>query len=113
MAVWTGYEQNGQNNYMLGDTTKIAQLMFKSMMQALGTDPSSFSQPASVYKVNNELYIKGVDSAEVPTIPNIIKDIATPNEGKNENKEKQQPVKEKGKSKDKGKQKDWRSLFPH
>ncbi|MED1203781.1 transglycosylase domain-containing protein [Heyndrickxia acidicola] len=66
MAVWTGYAKNGPGNYMLGDTTKISQLMFKNMMQALGTDKSSFQQPSSVYKVNNELYIKGGDSAEVP-----------------------------------------------
>eukprot|EP00130_Batrachochytrium_dendrobatidis_P008408 XP_006683283.1 hypothetical protein BATDEDRAFT_93043 [Batrachochytrium dendrobatidis JAM81] len=66
MAVWTGYAQNGQDNYMSGNTTKISQLMFKAMMEAFGTDTANFQQPESVYRVNNELYIKGIDSAEVP-----------------------------------------------
>ena len=78
MAVWTGYAQNGQGNYMIGNTTKIAHYMFKSMMQTFGTDKSSFQQPNTVYQVNNELYIKGVPSAEVPIIPSI-------NKEKNEN----------------------------
>ncbi|RST71812.1 PBP1A family penicillin-binding protein [Siminovitchia acidinfaciens] len=66
MAVWTGYAQNGPGNYLAGDSSKIAQLMFKAMMQSFGTDSSNFQQPSSVYEVNNELYIKGVASAEVP-----------------------------------------------
>lgn len=66
MAVWTGYAQNSQGNYMSGNTTKISQLMFKAMMEAFGTDKSIFPQPESVYRVNNELYIKGIASAEVP-----------------------------------------------
>ncbi|RDW16595.1 penicillin-binding protein [Oceanobacillus arenosus] len=66
MAVWTGYAQNGQGNYMSGNTTNISQLMFKAMMEAFGTDTANFQKPESVYRVNNELYIKGIDSAEVP-----------------------------------------------
>lgn len=66
MAVWTGYAQNGQGNYMTGNTTKISQLMFKAMMEAIGTDTANFQQPESVYRVKNELYIKGIDSAEKP-----------------------------------------------
>jgi penicillin-binding protein 1A len=66
MAVWTGYVQNGQGNYMIGDTTKISQLMFKAMMQAFGTDSTSFQQPSDVYSVNNELYIKGGNLDDVP-----------------------------------------------
>ncbi|MDQ0201225.1 transglycosylase domain-containing protein [Neobacillus ginsengisoli] len=66
MAVWTGYVQNGQGNYMIGDTTKISQLMFKAMMQAFGTDSTSFQQPSDVYSVNNELYIKGGIPDDVP-----------------------------------------------
>jgi penicillin-binding protein 1A len=66
MAVWTGYAKNGSGNYLTGNTTKIAQLIFKAMMQSFGTDSSNFQQPTSVYSVNNELYIKGIDSAEVP-----------------------------------------------
>ncbi|WP_042458967.1 transglycosylase domain-containing protein [Neobacillus dielmonensis] len=66
MAVWTGYAQNGQGTYMSGNTTKISQLLFKSMMEAFGTDTANFQQPASVYRVDNELYIKGINAAEVP-----------------------------------------------
>jgi penicillin-binding protein 1A len=69
MAVWTGYPQNGPGNYMMGDTTKISQIMFKEMMQAFGTDRSVFQQPSDVYRVNNELYIKGVHSGDVPPSP--------------------------------------------
>ncbi|WP_034302430.1 transglycosylase domain-containing protein, partial [Bacillus cihuensis] len=81
MAVWTGYTQNGQGNYMSGNTTKISQLMFKAMMEAFGTDTANFQQPESVYRVNNELYIKGIDSAEVPPKPDKV--IIHPNNGGN------------------------------
>ncbi|WP_083402063.1 PBP1A family penicillin-binding protein [Bacillus sp. MUM 116] len=66
MAVWTGYVNNGPGNYMLGDTTKISQLMFKDMMQAFGTDSTSFKQPSDVNRVNNELYVKGGNSDDAP-----------------------------------------------
>lgn len=69
MAVWTGYNQNGQGNYMVGNTTKIAHYMFKAMMRTFGTDSSSFKKPDRVCRVNNELYINGVSSAEVPPKP--------------------------------------------
>lgn len=69
MTVWTGYAQNGQGNYMSGNTTKISQLMFKAMMEAFGTDTSNFELPNSVYRVNGELYIKGGSSADVPLKP--------------------------------------------
>lgn len=70
MAVWTGYAKNSQGNYMLGDTTKISQIMFKLMMQAFGTDKNSFQQPNSVYRVGNELYIKGGNPNDVPSSEN-------------------------------------------
>lgn len=103
MAVWTGYEQNGQGNYMIGNTTKIAQYMFKAMMQTLGTDSSSFPQPKSVYRFNNELYIQGITSAEVPIVPKK----ETPGNGEKKEKEKDQPGKwkDEGKGKGKGKKK--------
>ncbi|WP_163100355.1 transglycosylase domain-containing protein [Peribacillus alkalitolerans] len=106
MAVWTGYTQNGQGNYMIGDTTKIAQLMFKEMLQTFGTDSSSFQQPKSVYRVNNELYIKGVDSAEVPPKPRRNKEKPAhdfkENKGRDKHgKEKKKSGKEKGKGKHK------------
>lgn len=69
MAVWTGYAKNGPGNYMLGDTTKVSQLMFKNMMQAFGTDKSSFQQPNDVYKANNELFIKGGEYVPPPAPP--------------------------------------------
>ena len=86
MAVWTGYAQNGQGNFMSGDATKISQFMFKAMMEAFGTDTANFQQPESVYSVNNELYIKGIDSAEVP--PKNDNVIIFPNNGGNKEKEK-------------------------
>lgn len=66
MAVWTGYAKNGNGNYLEGNTTKISQLMFKYMMEAFGTDNSSIPQPDDVYRVNNELYIKGGNPDDVP-----------------------------------------------
>lgn len=103
MAVWTGYEQNGQGNYMSGNTTKIAQYMFKAMMQTFSTDYSSFQQPKSVYRFNNELYIQGVTSAEVPFVPKK----ETPVNGEKQEKEKDHPGKwkDEGKGKGKGKKK--------
>ncbi|PAE32170.1 transglycosylase domain-containing protein [Bacillus sp. 7884-1] len=98
MAVWTGYTQNGQGNYMVGNTTKIAQLMFKAMMQTFGTDTSSFQQPNSVYRVNNELYIKGVDSAEVPP-KQISSEEKAPVNGRNKGEKKHKPGKGNGKHK--------------
>lgn len=98
MAVWTGYTQNGPGNYMVGNTTKIAQLMFKAMMQTFGTDKSSFQQPNNVYRVNNELYIKGVDSAEVPPKQRSSEEKA-PENGRNKGEEKHKPGKGNGKHK--------------
>ncbi|MGZ6538824.1 MAG: penicillin-binding transpeptidase domain-containing protein, partial [Bacteroidia bacterium] len=71
MAVWTGYSQNGPGNYMIGNTTKISQLMFKAMLQKFGTDSSSFKQPSDVYRLNNELYIKGGNPDDVPYVPSV------------------------------------------
>ncbi|MEH7333599.1 PBP1A family penicillin-binding protein [Neobacillus drentensis] len=107
MAVWTGYAQNGQGNYMSGNSTKISQLMFKAMMQAFGTDASNFKQPSSVYRANNELYIKGVSSAEVPIIPKKEEKSEKDEEKqqKEELKNQQKEWKEQGKGKGKGKEK--------
>ena len=98
MAVWTGYAQNGQGNYMSGNTTKISQLMFKAMMEAFGTDTANFQQPESVYRVNNELYIKGIDSAEVP--PKNKRKIH-PNNGGNKEKQNQKRRRETKKEEEK------------
>ena len=87
MAVWTGYAQNGQGNYMSGSSTKISQLMFRTMMQTFGTDATSFKQPSSVYSVNNELYIKGVGSAELPQKPKKEEKSAHENEGNKDERE--------------------------
>ncbi|MDR4948021.1 transglycosylase domain-containing protein [Neobacillus cucumis] len=109
MAVWTGYAQNGQGNYMAGNTTKIAQYMFKAMMESFGTDTSSFQQPDSVYRYNNELYIKGGSSAEIPVKPKTTKQKATAKKVENNNKEKKVPSEKQknqnGKGKAKGKNK--------
>ncbi|MCM3118855.1 penicillin-binding protein [Neobacillus sp. MER 74] len=113
MAVWTGYAQNGSGNFMDAKTTPIAKYMFKNMMQSFGTDASSFQQPSSVYRVNNELYIKGVTSAEVPPKPKPIINKAKPannNVGirnaqkpKKEEKKQQKEKKKKHPGKGKGK----------
>ncbi|NYE09624.1 penicillin-binding protein 1A [Bacillus niacini] len=99
MAVWTGYAQNGLGNYMSGNTTKISQLMFKAMMEAFGTDTADFLQPDSVYRVNNELYIKGIDSAEVPPKNDNI--IIHPINGGNKEEEKLKKEEEKRRKKEK------------
>ncbi|MDQ0971235.1 penicillin-binding protein 1A [Neobacillus niacini] len=99
MAVWTGYAQNGLGNYMSGNTTKISQLMFKAMMEAFGTDTADFLQPDSVYRVNNELYIKGIDSAEVP--PKNDNVIIHPINGGNKEEEKLKKEEEKRRKKEK------------
>ncbi|WP_077212087.1 transglycosylase domain-containing protein [Bacillus dakarensis] len=105
MAVWSGYAQNGEGNYMAGDTTKISQRMFKAMMQNFGSDTSSFKQPESVYAVNGELYIKGVPSAEVPVIPKINKEDKPKDWKKNKGKDKKQKGKKENPGKGKGKEK--------
>jgi penicillin-binding protein 1A len=118
MAVWTGYAQNGSGNYMAGTTTQIAQHMFRAMMQSFGTDSSSFQQPNSVYRVNNELYIKGGNSAEGPPKP---KPIAIPSsnkanqaseDGGNKSKGKQQKE-ERKKQKEQGKNKQGKGKGKH
>ncbi|MFP5108862.1 transglycosylase domain-containing protein [Neobacillus sp. C211] len=112
MAVWTGYAQNGNGNYMVANTQKISQYMFKAMMQSFGTDSSRFQQPNSVYQVNNELYIKGVNSAEVPPKPTIKKEKQVSEDGGNGKKQKEEAKQQKeqwknhqgkGKGKEKGK----------
>jgi penicillin-binding protein 1A len=109
MAVWTGYAQNGPGTYMAGNTTKISQLMFKAMMQAFGTDTSTFQQPNSVYSVNNELYIKGTANAEVPPKPTRKEKPASENGGNKgevkQQKEEWKQQKEKGHGNGKGKEK--------
>lgn len=98
MAVWTGYAQNGQGTYMSGNTTKISQLMFKAMMESFGTDKANFQQPESVYRVNNELYIKGIESAEVP--PKNDNVIIHPKSGGNKEEEKHKKEEEKHRKKE-------------
>ncbi|WP_442598680.1 transglycosylase domain-containing protein [Neobacillus sp. D3-1R] len=93
MSVWTGYSENGPGNYMEGDTTKIAQLMFKQMMQAFGTEKASFKQPSDVYRVGVDLYIKG--SPDTPPKP---KPVIKQSHGKGKGKWKEKGPK-KGKKK--------------
>ncbi|PKR85254.1 transglycosylase domain-containing protein [Heyndrickxia camelliae] len=88
MAVWTGYVKNGSGNYMLGNTTKISQLMFKNMMQTFGTDKSRFQQPSDVYRQNNELYIKGGENVPPPALP---KNNNDHNKAANKQQNKQKP----------------------
>jgi len=69
MTVWTGYAQNGQGNYLTREDTRIAQYIFKAMMQNYAAESGRFVQPDSVEKIQNELYIKGVKRDFVPPVP--------------------------------------------
>ncbi|QWG32822.1 PBP1A family penicillin-binding protein [Bacillus mycoides] len=68
MAVWTGYEKNGPENYISDRYTKIAQQMFQVMMSKFTTDKSRFERPSSVQELNGELYIKGAKKDAVKEI---------------------------------------------
>jgi penicillin-binding protein 1A len=99
MAVWTGYVKNGKGNYMVGDTTKLSQLMFKKMMATFATEKTTFVQPSSVYKVGNDLYIKG--SSDVPPKVSTIKKANRKVKGnKGKGKGKKEKKEKKGKNRD-------------
>ncbi|VXC34987.1 peptidoglycan glycosyltransferase (penicillin-binding proteins 1A and 1B) [Bacillus mycoides] len=68
MAVWTGYEKNGPENYISDRYTKIAQQMFQVMMSKFATDKSRFERPSSVQEINGELYVKGAKKDAVKEI---------------------------------------------
>ncbi|PLT31114.1 transglycosylase domain-containing protein [Peribacillus deserti] len=111
MTVWTGYAKNGPGNYMNKADTKISHTIFKTMMQNYAGS-ERFAQPASVEKIRNELYIKGVKRDMVPPAP---KPKAKPKKGVSKKKESKhkasaakgkKPAKTKSKGKAKGKKKD-------
>lgn len=68
MAVWTGYEKNGPENYISDRYTRIAQQMFQVMMSKFATDKSRFERPSSVQELNDELYVKGAKKDAVKQI---------------------------------------------
>ncbi|MDR4985387.1 penicillin-binding protein [Bacillus cereus] len=68
MAVWTGYEKDGPENYIGDRSTKIAQQMFQVMMSKFATDTSRFERPASVQELNGELYVKGAKKDAIKQI---------------------------------------------
>ncbi|PFL21881.1 penicillin-binding protein [Bacillus cereus] len=68
MAVWTGYEKNGPENYISDRYTKIAQQMFQVMMSKFATDKSSFERPSSVEEISGELYVKGAKKDSIKQI---------------------------------------------
>ncbi|MES9691892.1 PBP1A family penicillin-binding protein [Bacillus toyonensis] len=68
MAVWTGYEKNGPENYISDRYTKIAQQMFQVMMSKFATDKSRFERPSSVQEINGELYVKGAKKDAIKEI---------------------------------------------
>lgn len=51
------------------EESKISHTIFKTMMQKYSSGSSHFKQPASVEKIRNELYIKGVKRDMVPPAP--------------------------------------------
>lgn len=69
MTVWTGYAKNGAGHFMNKEESKISHTIFKTMMQKYSSGSSHFKQPASVEKIRNELYIKGVKRDMVPPAP--------------------------------------------
>ncbi|TDK61021.1 PBP1A family penicillin-binding protein [Bacillus salipaludis] len=106
MSVWTGYVKNGSGNYLPGDTTHIAQIMFSKMMQEFDKGNSTFQQPADVYQMGNDLYIRG--AAEVPPPPKPVvqpKKIQKIVEKQQKADEKQQKAEEKQQEKPPGHQK--------
>ncbi|TCW47792.1 penicillin-binding protein 1A [Bacillus thuringiensis] len=68
MAVWTGYEKDGPENYIGDRSTRIAQQMFQVMMSKFATDKSRFERPSSVQELNGELYVKGAKKDAVKQI---------------------------------------------
>lgn len=68
MAVWTGYEKNGPENYISDRYTRIAQQMFQVMMSKFATDKSRFERPSSVQELYGELYVKGAKKDAVKQI---------------------------------------------
>ncbi|PFJ12132.1 penicillin-binding protein [Bacillus cereus] len=68
MAVWTGYEKNGPENYIGDRSTRIAQQIFQVMMSKFATDKSRFERPFSVQEINGELYVKGAKKDAIKEI---------------------------------------------
>ncbi|MGZ9784453.1 PBP1A family penicillin-binding protein [Bacillus pseudomycoides] len=70
MSVWTGYEKDSEENYIAdkSPSVRIAQQIFKEMMSKFATDTSRFEQPASVQRLNDELYVKGAKKDAVKEI---------------------------------------------
>jgi penicillin-binding protein 1A len=95
MTVWTGYAKNGSGHFMNKEETKISHTIFKTMMQKYTSGSGRFIQPASVEKVRNELYIKGVKRDMVPPAPKPKKEVIR----KKENTKKDSAGKNKGKEK--------------
>ncbi|MDG2738958.1 fibronectin type III domain-containing protein, partial [Vibrio parahaemolyticus] len=68
MAVWTGYEKNGPENYISDRYTRIAHQMFQVMMSKFATDKTRFERPSSVQEINGELYVKGAKKDAIKQI---------------------------------------------
>lgn len=66
ISVWTGYSENGEDNYISGNSSGIAKQLFKLTMTELtqGEKQSDFFKPNSVVRVPVE---KGSDPAMLPS----------------------------------------------
>ncbi|WP_096200894.1 PBP1A family penicillin-binding protein [Bacillus sp. FJAT-45350] len=55
-AVWTGFDRKGQGNYLSGNERRLAQQIFKAVLEEVskGIDTPDFRQPPSVVKVGIE-----------------------------------------------------------
>ncbi|MFF2880587.1 transglycosylase domain-containing protein [Bacillus toyonensis] len=95
MAVWTGYMKDSKDDYISSKNTKIAQLIFKEMMNEMATDKSQFKMPSSVVKEGNELRIKGEkrDSSPNTSVPNTTEQPKQDQQQKTEEEKKQEEQK--------------------
>ncbi len=108
MTVWTGYPQNGSGNYLTSTDSKIAHTIFKTMMQKYANESSTFVQPESVEKIQNELYIKGVERDMVPPPPTPKKEEKKEDKQKKSNEKKDKKEnRENGKWNEKWNRNDW------
>ncbi|WP_209122637.1 transglycosylase domain-containing protein [Alkalihalobacillus sp. BA299] len=55
-AVWTGYDRKGEGNYLIGNDRRLAQQIFKVIMEEVSKqiETPDFNQPDSVVKVGIE-----------------------------------------------------------
>ena len=55
-AVWTGFDRKGEGNYLQGNQRRLAQLIFKAVIEEVskGKETADFKQPDSVVRIGIE-----------------------------------------------------------